>query len=121
VAKCVLLRGPRGHFLAILPATDRIDLHRLSDAEDGPVRLAADGDIADVFRDCEWGVVSPFGSFYGLPTYVDEQVDSATEVVFECEARGVAIRMRVRDFERLEHPRRIRFAVPIRHARLGRV
>ena len=40
LAKCVLLAGPDGHLLAILPATHHIDLEVLSDKLGGPVPLA---------------------------------------------------------------------------------
>src|SRR5437588_8555035 len=40
VAKSVLLHGPDGFFLAVLPATHPIDTERLANALGGPVRLA---------------------------------------------------------------------------------
>jgi Ala-tRNA(Pro) deacylase len=65
VAKNVLLAGPAGYVLAVLPAPRSIDAETLAGELGGPVRLAADPEIADVFPDCEWGVVPPFGSLYG--------------------------------------------------------
>src|SRR4051812_38414092 len=66
VAKSVLLKGPAGYLLAVLPATHRVDTERLSQLLEGPIRLATDREAAEVFRDCEWGVVAPFGTLYGL-------------------------------------------------------
>src|SRR5262245_58059575 len=60
VAKSVLLVGPAGPFLAVLPATHHIDTAALAARLGGPVRLATADELADVFRDCEWGVVPPF-------------------------------------------------------------
>src|SRR5439155_1591005 len=57
VAKSVLLVGPHGFFLAVLPATLHVDTEALGRHLRGPVRLATDEEITDVFRDCEWGVV----------------------------------------------------------------
>src|SRR5262249_26789386 len=65
VAKCVLLVGQSGYILAVLPATRQIDLERLNDQLAEKVRIAEDQEITWVFRDCEWGVVSPFGTLYG--------------------------------------------------------
>src|SRR5277367_3253860 len=62
VAKAVLLHGPRGYFLAVLPATHQVDLDVLTTSEAGPVRVASADEIVSVFRDCEWGTVSPFGN-----------------------------------------------------------
>jgi len=110
VAKSVLLRGPDGFVLAVLPATKRVDPRALAEILGGPVRLADANEIADVFRDCEWGVVAPFGARYGLATLLEESVDPNAMIVLEVNAHAEAIRMRCADFERLERPRRLRFA-----------
>jgi Ala-tRNA(Pro) deacylase len=110
LAKCVLLRGPSGFLLAVLPATHQVDLEVLSHALRGPVRLASETEMAELFRDCEWGVLSPFGTLYGLPTYLDESFDRDAVMVFEAHLHAITIRMSCRDFIRLERPRRLRFA-----------
>ena len=110
VAKSVLLVGPRGYFLAILPATLHIDTAALAQHFDGPVRLADDEEIADVFCDCEWGVVAPFGRLYGVQTVVDESLSVDALIVFEANTHAEAVRLLGRDFERLERPIRLRFA-----------
>src|SRR5271157_5334249 len=71
VAKSVLLVGPNGYFLAVLPATHQVDTEELARCLSGPVRLANADEVAQVFLDCEWGVVAPFGTLYGLPTFLD--------------------------------------------------
>ncbi len=111
VAKCVLLHGPQGHFLAILPATHHVDTQRLSTQLGGSVRLARDSEIAEVFPDCEWGVVPPFGALYGLPTVLEESLDTHSLLVFELHTHVEAVRLHCGDFERLERPRRLPFAV----------
>jgi Ala-tRNA(Pro) deacylase len=110
VAKGVLLRGPNGYVLALLPATHHVDTAKLAEALQGPVRLATDEEIAEVFRDCEWGVVPPFGTLYGLPTVLDEAIAPDELIVLETNSHLEAIRLRCADFERLERPRRLRFA-----------
>jgi Ala-tRNA(Pro) deacylase len=110
VAKSVLLSGPRGFFLAVLPATHQVDTPRLADDAGGPVRVATERELAAVFPDCEWGVVPPFGSLYGLPTVLDEELGPDTVIVFEGDSHAHAVRLLCRDFERLERPRRLRFA-----------
>jgi Ala-tRNA(Pro) deacylase len=112
VAKCVLLKGPAGPLLAVLPATHRVDCEALARALGGPVRLATRTEVAERFADCEWGVVPPFGTLYGLPTVLDESIDRDRPLLFEGHAHGVAVRMRCRDFERHERPRRLAFARP---------
>ena len=60
------------YFLAVLPASSYVDLELVSRHVGGPVRVADTEELAEVFPDCEWGVASPFGNEYGLPTYLDE-------------------------------------------------
>jgi Ala-tRNA(Pro) deacylase len=110
VAKCVLLHGPGGLMLAVLPATHHVDTDRLAAALGGSVRLATEAELVSVFRDCEWGVVPPFGRLYGLPTLLDDALAPEALIVFEGQTHVEAIRVRCRDFERLERPRRLSFA-----------
>jgi Ala-tRNA(Pro) deacylase len=112
VAKGVLLRGPSGYVMAVLPATCQVDTARVADALGGPVRLAADEEVARVFSDCEWGVAPPFGTLYGLPVLLDEGINPEALMVFETNTHAEAVRMLCRDFERLERPRRLRLARP---------
>jgi Ala-tRNA(Pro) deacylase len=110
VAKAVLLHAPGGYVLAVLPATQHVDTERLAEALGGPVRVADDDEIAQVFRDCEWGVVPPFGTLYGLPILLEQSIAPETLMVFETTTHAEAVRMLCRDFERLERPRRLLLA-----------
>lgn len=112
VAKCVLLIASHGPLLAVLPATHHIDLKRLSVELNGAVRLAEDKEIAHTFHDCEWGIVLPFGVLYGLSTILDDALQPDDIIVFEGNTHVEAVRLRCRDFERLEIPRRLKFAKP---------
>jgi Ala-tRNA(Pro) deacylase len=110
VAKSVLLRGPEGFFVAVLPATHTIDCPELGRALGGEVRLATYEEASAVFHDCEWGVVPPFGNAYRLPVILDESLPRDAIVVFEANTHVEAVRIRCADFERTERPRRIAFA-----------
>jgi Ala-tRNA(Pro) deacylase len=114
VVKSVLLAGPSGYVLAILPATRHVDTEALAQALGGPVRLASEEEIAQLFCDCEWGVVAPFGTRYGLPTLLEESLAAETTLVLEVNAHAEAIRLRREDFEQLEQPRRLSFARSLR-------
>jgi Ala-tRNA(Pro) deacylase len=116
VAKTVLLAGPRGYLLAVLPATHQVDTERLAAEVGGPIRLANEQEIGRVFPDCEWGVVEPFGTLYGIPTVLDQSVNPETEIVFEAHTHAEAVRMKCSDFERLEQPQRLSFARPIQES-----
>lgn len=110
VAKCVLLYGPQGFFMAVLPANRHVDAAALEVSLGFSVRLASDEEVARTFWDCEWGVVPPFGSLYDLPTVLDDSFAGDTLLVFEANSHGEAIRMQCRDYERLVKPRRLSFS-----------
>jgi Ala-tRNA(Pro) deacylase len=110
VARAVLLTGPEGFFLAVLPATHRIDLAGLARYWGGPVRLAREDEVARVFLDCEWGVVSPFGNRYGLPTLIDASLPPDTWIVLEGGTHHEAVLLHCADFERLSGSFRVSFA-----------
>lgn len=110
VAKCVLLHGPAGYFLAVLAATRRVDTEALARTLGGPVRVADGEEVARTFPDCEWGVTAPFGTIYGLASVLDDTLAPETPLLLEGNTHMIAIRMTCRDFERLENPRRLNFA-----------
>jgi Ala-tRNA(Pro) deacylase len=112
LAKSVLLAYQGRFTLAVLPATHHVDFDALISAFGGRPRLATDEEVAEVFRDCEWGVCVPFGRLYGVPTLLDTSFAPDSCLVFEAHFHALTIRMSCRDFERLENPRRLSFARP---------
>jgi Ala-tRNA(Pro) deacylase len=110
VAKAVLLRGPHGLLLAVLPATHHIDAAALERHLGGAVRLASAAEAVRVFHDCEWGVVPAFGNLYGLTTLLDESITPDMPLVLETNTHVEAVRLPCRDFERLAGARRLAFA-----------
>lgn len=112
VAKAVLLAGAERFFVAVLPATHCVDTSALGSGLNEPLRLASEREVAEVFWDCEWGVVSLCGSLYRLTTVLEETLDPELMLFFEDGVHGQAVCMRCRDFECLERPLRLRFARP---------
>jgi Ala-tRNA(Pro) deacylase len=110
VAKAVLLHGPGGYFLAVLPATHQVDLVVLAEHQGGGVYLATTEEVAAVFLDCEWGSVSPFGNLYGVPTLLDAGITPEMWIVVEAGSHVEAVRLSCRDFERLAGSLRVAFA-----------
>lgn len=111
VVKCVVLITGRGPVLAVLPAPWHVDLHRVGQAMETAVRLAIESEVIDLFRDCERGALTPFGRLYGLTTILEDSIAPETQIAFEAQSHGLAIRMRCRDYELLEQPRRMAFAL----------
>jgi Ala-tRNA(Pro) deacylase len=106
VAKVVVVRGAEGAaMLAVLPATEQLDLRALAWATgDRALALASEQDLAALFPDCETGVVPPFGSLYGLPVYVDACLRGLPEIILPGGDGRRAVAMRWTEFERLARP-----------------
>jgi Ala-tRNA(Pro) deacylase len=112
VAKTVLLRADHGYryMTAILPATRMIDFDVASRSLGRcELRLASEVEISEVCPDCEFGILLPFGTHYGVKTVVDSSLAKEYEIVFEGSTHHESIRMKFSDFCRLESP----FVVPL--------
>jgi Ala-tRNA(Pro) deacylase len=107
VAKTVLLRANHGYryVTAIVPANQKIDFdiasRSLGHCE---LRLATEPEISEVCPDCEFGVLLPFGSQYGVKTIVDSSFETQSDIVFEGNTHEESIRIKFADFCRLESP-----------------
>ena len=112
VVKCLLLNGPMGLFLGLLPADRRVHFPTLSEAMGGKVTLANPDQLDVLFPECEGGVIPPFGSTLGLPMVLDDTIGADESIVVEGCHHMEAIRLRCSDFEHLEFPRRVQFTQP---------
>ena len=115
VAKTVLLRADHGfrYAVAVLPATRRIDLHAAAQALGaGRAELATEVEIGEHCPDCEFGVLPPFGSQYGMQTLLDVHLLVDDQIVFEGNTHHEAVRMTVADFRKIEQPIEASFTVP---------
>ena len=76
VAKTVLLHADGGYCMAVLPASDRLDVGRLRDLlEDaGHLRLATEDEMRHDFEMFDVGAVPPFGPMLEAPEVMDERL-----------------------------------------------
>jgi Ala-tRNA(Pro) deacylase len=75
-AKSILLRDDDGYRLAVIPATRRLDLHKIREllGAGSSLRLAAENEIAADFGAFEVGAVPPFGPLLPAPEVVDRRL-----------------------------------------------
>lgn len=83
LAKAVLMKHDRGHFLAVVPASHRVMPEDLEVMVGGHVELADETELGTYFFDCEKGAVPALGWPYGLDMVVDEQLEEEPQVYFE--------------------------------------
>jgi Ala-tRNA(Pro) deacylase len=75
----------------------------------GAIRLASEEEFASVFPDCEIGAEPPFGSIYGVPTIVDEGLQSE-EITFNSGNHQEVITMALADYVESVEPFRGKLA-----------
>ena len=83
LAKSVLLEDEAGYVMAILPASNRVDLKKLREKMHRPLELATEAELGEIFADCEIGAVPPLGRAYGIPMIYDDCLTKLANVYFE--------------------------------------
>ena len=108
----MLLRTRADCLLAVLPASRRLDLSRLrKQLGVRELELATEIDVSDRIPEYEVGALPPFGSQFGVPSVVDRSLTDKEEIVFDAGSHTQAVRMRYAEYERLERPQVLAFAV----------
>jgi Ala-tRNA(Pro) deacylase len=74
-AKTVVLRDQEGIRLAVIPASHRLDMHKVKrELESKGLRLVTEHEMAAEFGDFEVGAVPPFGPMFHALELVDERL-----------------------------------------------
>jgi Ala-tRNA(Pro) deacylase len=112
LAKTVIVKIDGALAMAVVPASQRVDLEQLREAlEVREVRLAGEREFRDRFPDCEPGAMPPFGNLYEMDVYVADSLTEDEEIAFNAGSHTQLVRMAYRDFARLVQPQVMRFAV----------
>ena len=110
-AKTVVVCSAGDFALAVVPAHHRVRLDWLEEVMGVKnLRLATEGEMREVFHDCEVGAEPPFGLLYGLPTYVSSVMEGDEHITFNAGSHTGAIRMRFDDYVRTAQPTFVHFS-----------
>ena len=101
VAKSVVLKDELGYLLAVLPASNRVQLGRLHQQLRRAIGLATEGELQALFWDCAPGAVPPLGPVYGLEVVVDDSLLTLPCVYFEGGDHLELVKVKGNDFQRL--------------------
>jgi Ala-tRNA(Pro) deacylase len=113
VAKSVLVEAGGRRWIALLPASENVDLVRLAEALGvREVRLMDEHEFAPIFKGCDAGAEPPFGSLYGLPVIVDRRLTGQEDIVIRAGTHHDGILLSYRAFAALERPRVASFGIP---------
>jgi len=112
MAKVVVAKAKEGFFLAVLPASFRVDFKKLKTAvgSKGSIGIATEKEFKGLFADCEVGAMPPFGSLYSLPVVADKSLTEDEVIAFNAGSHTDIIRMRFSDYKNIENPRIAPFA-----------
>jgi Ala-tRNA(Pro) deacylase len=83
VAKGILLKDARGYVLAVIPASEWVDLRRLKAELGRDLAMTPEREIDGLFSDCTPGAVPPLGEAYGLEMVLDDALTSLSSIYFE--------------------------------------
>jgi Ala-tRNA(Pro) deacylase len=106
VAKTLVLDGPAGHVRAVVPASGRLDLHKLRDVLGVPgkrLHLATEEELERDYPQFELGAVPPFGGPQD-PVVIDRSLAGRETVVLEAGSHEDSIRVATSDLLKLTHP-----------------
>ena len=105
VAKVVILKVDGHYVMMVVPASRRVDLQKAKQTlHADTLELAEEQEFDRLFPDCERGAVPPFGSQFGMETWVDRMLAADDQIVFDGNTHRQAIRMTFRAFADVEHP-----------------
>jgi Ala-tRNA(Pro) deacylase len=115
LAKTVIVHGPNGYAMAVLPADCKVDLAELATTlQLEYLRLATEEEVRDRFPASEVGAVPPLGPLFGLPVYMDVRLADEAYIFFNAGTHRDAIHLSVADYLRVTDPVIIQFAHPDR-------
>ncbi len=84
LAKAVVLQDEIGPLLAVVPASERLDLDKLrAELRRSALDFMPEAELMQLFFDCDKGAIPPLGPDYRVPTVVDTRLRHVDEVYFE--------------------------------------
>jgi len=111
LAKTVMVKVDGGLAMAVIPASQRVNLNRLKVLVGaGKVELASEQEFRNKFPDCQVGAMPPFGNLYGIPVYAAQDLAEEIEIAFCAGSHTELVRIAFSDFKRLAEPRILDFA-----------
>jgi Ala-tRNA(Pro) deacylase len=99
VAKTIVLATDTGFVRVVLPASERLDLHKAREliGSAKSTRLATETELAGAYPMFELGAVPPFGGPAGDRTIFDRRLAEQDTVVVEAGSHSASVRMKTQD------------------------
>jgi propanol-preferring alcohol dehydrogenase len=104
-AKAIMLRDSSGYRMAVIPASERLDMHkvrRATGAQD--LTIAGEADLARDFPRFEVGALPPFGSLFRVPEIVDRRIVAPGKIICNGGDHRHSLVLDSGQLLKLEHP-----------------
>ncbi len=108
VAKTLIATTPLGHVRAVIPASERVDMHKLRDVlgvTGKQVQLASEEELARDYPEFDLGAVPPFGGSREEPVVIDARLMERESVVLEAGSHEESVRIKTDDLRKVTHAR----------------
>jgi Ala-tRNA(Pro) deacylase len=106
LAKTVMVKIDGKMAMAVLPASQKVDLELLRQAAGAKkVELAREAEFQERFPGCEAGAMPPFGNLYGMDVYVADALTADKQIAFNAGSHTELIKTAYEEFERLVQPK----------------
>ncbi|MEK7205551.1 MAG: YbaK/EbsC family protein [candidate division NC10 bacterium] len=106
IAKVVMVRRGEALVMTVLPAACKVGTDRLERIlAASRITIAREQEFAGLFPDCDTGAMPPFGNLYGVEVYVDEELATHPQIVFQAGNHHELVTMTYADFARLVQPK----------------
>ena len=83
LAKAVIVKGPMGYMMCLLPASNRLIMNWLDRDYNGHFSMASESELSELFPDCESGAVPSLGQAYGLKVVWDNALRHSADIFME--------------------------------------
>src|SRR5690606_21159845 len=94
LAKTVIVRLDGRLAMAVLPATERLDLELLrTETGAAEARLADEDEFRGRFSECELGAMPPFGNLFDMDVYVENALEDDERIAFNAGTHSEIMRM----------------------------
>lgn len=110
MAKVVIMKLEDQLAMTVLPANYRINSDRMQQAlVTANMRISSETEFGHLFPGCELGAMPPFGSLFGMQTYVAQSLLEDENITFSAGTHDEVVTLLTEDYIRLEQPQVISF------------
>ncbi len=111
VAKTVMVKLDGVMSMAVLRATDKVDLDLLRGAAEAKeAKLAEEDEFRGMFPDVEVGAMPPFGNLYDMPVFVDTALSEDRRIAFNAGTHKDLIQLEYEAYAKIVKPKVASFA-----------